>query len=100
MYDFTTNRTRDGPARFLSGYAGYLQADGYSDYYRESPVDDPDGPPSSAVSCRVFRGGGWFHHAGHCRSAARRWGEPWSSTDYLGFRVAADPPAGQPSSSN
>jgi hypothetical protein len=32
VYDFTMNRTRDGPARFLSGYAGYLQADGYGGY--------------------------------------------------------------------
>jgi transposase len=32
VYDFTMNRTRDGPARFLSGYEGYLQADGYGGY--------------------------------------------------------------------
>ena len=32
VYDFTMNRTRDGPTRFLSGYTGYLQADGYGGY--------------------------------------------------------------------
>jgi transposase len=32
VYDFTEDRTRDGPARFLKGFAGYLQADAYSAY--------------------------------------------------------------------
>jgi len=32
VYDFTMNHTRDGPAQFLSGYEGYLQADGYGGY--------------------------------------------------------------------
>lgn len=32
VYDFTIDRSRDGPTRFLSGYAGYLQADAYSGY--------------------------------------------------------------------
>ena len=32
VYDFTMRRTRDGPAQFLSGYSGYLQADGYGGY--------------------------------------------------------------------
>jgi transposase len=32
VYDFTTSRKRDGPATFLAGYAGYLQADAYSGY--------------------------------------------------------------------
>jgi hypothetical protein len=32
VYDFTMNHARDGPARFLSGYEGYLQADGYGGY--------------------------------------------------------------------
>jgi len=31
-YDFTMSRARDGPATFLSGYEGYLQADGYGGY--------------------------------------------------------------------
>lgn len=32
VYDFTEDRTRDGPVRFLKGFAGYLQADAYSAY--------------------------------------------------------------------
>jgi hypothetical protein len=27
VYDFTTSRQRDGPAKFLAGFRGYLQAD-------------------------------------------------------------------------
>jgi transposase len=32
VYDFTENRKRDGPARFLADYAGYLHADAFSGY--------------------------------------------------------------------
>ncbi len=32
VYDFTTNRSRDGPVEFLKGYQGYLQADAYGGY--------------------------------------------------------------------
>jgi len=32
VYDFTFSRARDGPAKFLEGYRGYLQADAYSGY--------------------------------------------------------------------
>jgi transposase len=32
VYDFTTSRERDGPAKFLAGYRGYLQADAYGGY--------------------------------------------------------------------
>jgi transposase len=31
-YDFTPNRSRDGPAAFFQGYTGYLQGDAYSGY--------------------------------------------------------------------
>jgi transposase len=34
VYDFTPRRTRDGPERFLEGFAGYLQADAFSGYDR------------------------------------------------------------------
>ena len=39
VYDFTDSRQRDGPARFLQGFAGDLQADAYGGYdglYRDS----------------------------------------------------------------
>jgi transposase len=32
VYDYTPTRSRDGPAKFLEGYTGYLQADAYSVY--------------------------------------------------------------------
>lgn len=32
VYDYTPRHTRDGPARFLTGFCGYLQADAYSGY--------------------------------------------------------------------
>ena len=32
VYDFTEDRSRDGPTEFLKGYEGYLQADAYGGY--------------------------------------------------------------------
>lgn len=32
VYDFTQTRERDGPVKFLEGFAGYLQADAYTGY--------------------------------------------------------------------
>ena len=32
VYDFTTSRSRDGPASFLQGFAGYLHADAFTGY--------------------------------------------------------------------
>lgn len=32
VFDYTPDRKRDGPAEFLRGYKGYLQADAYSGY--------------------------------------------------------------------
>lgn len=32
VYDYTPSRSRDGPAKWLDGYAGYLQADAYGGY--------------------------------------------------------------------
>ena len=32
VYDYTATRGRDGPAKFLEGYTGYLQADAYAVY--------------------------------------------------------------------
>jgi transposase len=32
VYDFTESRARDGPAKFLAGFAGYLHADAYGGY--------------------------------------------------------------------
>lgn len=32
VYDYTPSRQRDGPAKWLAGYSGYLQADAYGGY--------------------------------------------------------------------
>lgn len=32
VYDFTVSRARDGPAKFLAGFQGYLHADAYGGY--------------------------------------------------------------------
>src|SRR6266851_2036116 len=32
VYDYTSNRSREGPEEFLRGYRGYLQADAYAGY--------------------------------------------------------------------
>jgi transposase len=32
VYDYTPDRSRDGPARWLTGFTGYLQADAYGGY--------------------------------------------------------------------
>lgn len=40
VFDFTPNRSRDGPQQFLAGFAGFLQADafaGYDGIYLASP---------------------------------------------------------------
>jgi sulfatase modifying factor 1 len=38
------------------------------DYYRQSPVNDPQGPTSGAF--RVFRGGSWYYYTRYTRSAS------------------------------
>lgn len=41
VYDFTLDRTRNGPMNFLQGYQGYLQADAFSGFdgvYASGPV--------------------------------------------------------------
>ncbi|MDO4575287.1 MAG: formylglycine-generating enzyme family protein [Planctomycetia bacterium] len=55
-----------------------------SDYYKNSPTNDPTGPASG--SYRVYRGGSWFLNAEHCRSAIRGSNTPTNRYDYLGFR--------------
>ncbi|MFH1923165.1 MAG: SUMF1/EgtB/PvdO family nonheme iron enzyme, partial [Planctomycetota bacterium] len=58
-----------------------------SDYYAQSPTDDPSGSPTG--SYRVGRGGGWGRHAGHCRSAHRGHSSPGHRHSDLGLRLAS-----------
>ena len=48
---------------------------------------DPLGPAGG--SRRVLRGVGWFHRAGHCRSAMRNSDSPDHSDSNTGFRLTA-----------
>lgn len=55
-----------------------------SEYYANSPLEDPTGPGSGAY--RVVRGGGWCGDARICRSAYRAFISPRDRSG-LGFRV-------------
>lgn len=59
--------------------------DWYGEYSGGS-VRDPVGAASG--SNRVYRGGGWWNAAGHCRSAYRYGNSPDYRFHYLGFRFA------------
>ena len=62
--------------------------------YPEGGSTDPQGPSSSET--RVMRGGCWGNAAVYCRSAYR-YGYGWPSLkDYLGFRLALNPPEVKP----
>jgi formylglycine-generating enzyme required for sulfatase activity len=65
-----------------------------ADYYRSSPIDDPQGP--SGGSCPVLRGGCWNDSAVLCRSACRNRTLPEFRANSQGFRVAAVPPTRVP----
>ena len=56
-----------------------------SDYYKESPSVDPQGPASGEY--RVLRGGGWSDLARYCRSANRFWSLPGGRNSFYGFRL-------------
>lgn len=62
--------------------------DWYSDYPK-SAVTDPVGPDEGMT--RVVRGGGWDGFASLCQSAWRQDGNPSSTSDSGGFRVALTP---------
>ncbi len=59
-----------------------------SEYYKESPTDDPQGP--ATPNFRVYRGDGWPSSARYARSAVRKATTNGWECD-LGFRVARNP---------
>ena len=70
----------------MSGNVDEWVQDGYADdYYRNSPVNDPQGPSNG--SYRVIRGGGWYFDASFVRSTRRPGYGPGYREDFLGFRL-------------
>jgi formylglycine-generating enzyme required for sulfatase activity len=60
-----------------------------SQYYINSPKDDPPGPAIGAR--RVARGGSWVLSDSSCRSASRHSETPETRANHLGFRVVRSP---------
>ena len=59
VYDYTPNRSRDGPEAFLEEFRGYLQADAYSGYdhfYQEPERGIDRGGVLGACEAALFRG--------------------------------------------
>jgi sulfatase modifying factor 1 len=56
-----------------------------SDYYANSPVDDPTGPASGTV--RVRRGGSWHTWSFYARSSYRNWNSPETRYTLVGMRL-------------
>ncbi len=74
VFDYTTNHSRDGPAKFLANYGGYLQADafnGYDGIYLESQGRIVE------VACWCMRGGSSTSAGGW---TPRGWRRPWPSS--------------------
>ena len=60
-----------------------------SDYYQNSPAENPTGPASGAA--RVIRGGGWLYGTGDdCRAARRGRHPPSNRRNFIGFRPVLD----------
>jgi prepilin-type processing-associated H-X9-DG protein len=57
------------------------------DYYKQSPVDDPQGPTSGVL--RVVRGADWRFSGMACKYT-RFDAEPWRSNPLIGFRVVCE----------
>ena len=55
------------------------------DSYSSSPQTNPTGAVSGSI--RVYRGGGWYHSAGDCRTSFRLVGAPGFRSDGLGLRL-------------
>lgn len=87
----------------MAGNVGELCSDMYDeDYYRHTPLQDPQGPCTQPYGQHVVRGGGWFwSDADTCRGSARdhtvwepvdRLGNDWTDAHHwIGFRCVLSP---------
>ncbi|MBW1918152.1 MAG: formylglycine-generating enzyme family protein [Deltaproteobacteria bacterium] len=54
-------------------------------YYKQSPRENPPGPPSGRF--RVLRGGSWYSRARDLRCACRQFAAPHNADGFIGFRL-------------
>ena len=71
----------------MSGNVWEMCWDWYdSDYYAESPMNNPKGPESGTL--KVARGGSWVHNAFKCRTMSREHKAAQLTDVRIGFRLA------------
>ena len=86
VYDFTNSHSRDGPARFLQSYSGYLHADAYTGY---DSIFSAPGSSIIEVACWSHTRSRFFKAVG---SNPRHRIEPWAYVRDLLLRLNADDP--------
>jgi formylglycine-generating enzyme required for sulfatase activity len=68
-------------------------ADWYDEkYYKKSPQQDPQGPPSSPKGYRSLRGGSWSYGSGYVRVSCRLGDDPECGGYSVGFRCVREVP--------
>lgn len=63
------------------------------EYYKHSPVDDPQGPADGGV--KVRRGGSWHTWAFYARSSYRNWNAPDTRYTLVGMRLVREARPGE-----
>ena len=64
MYEYTQGRSGEYPKKFLDGFVGYLNTDGYSGYHKLEPKEaDNDKPPDVALVGCWSHARGYYHDA-------------------------------------
>lgn len=92
-YAFTAPVGRFAPNAWglfdMHGNAWEWVSDWHDDeYYKHSPVDDPQGPADGGV--KVRRGGSWHTWAFYARSSYRNWNAPDTRYTLVGMRLVRE----------